>query len=458
MSSRKSITWREAVYRVLKERGSPMTLAEITREALKIKPSKAKRPEVSVRNTLNYEIWAIYLGKEGWALPAWLLKGCLFRCTPRFFELRGGYLLTTIRMAPFFINYPSRPPLRFMDEKGKPVPTPLLNLGGYEAIALSHWYRDTGFELGDSIIVEVVDAEEGRYRLIREAQKDKKRDLVKKYNQELADAVLAFLTSPTRRYRDEFLCRVIPTVLPRMPFAKEYPPDDYLDLFAMDKRIRLLEAQMVAPADFRRPLDMLWESVQKDFFWGLNPGYIGPLEEPMPPFQRDAAINAILEMKAQEFFRLQEEAEFVPERGEFVPQEHWIELKFIDIVEMELEKGLLVFRFQFDSALGFYISADEVAITEPEKMAERTLSLIRSRYRTLVRVNLLQNPSPLEMLEVELGPEDALKRLTGFFANFVEALEAFKRGTLSEREIRELSEEVLDFEEEEEEGWWELEE
>jgi len=143
----------------------------------------------------------------------------------------------------------------------------------------------------------------------------------------------------------------------------------------------------------------------------------------------------------------------------FDPSEHWMDLLRLDIVEADLAEGNLVFRFNFASALGNFTSADEVAITTEEEMAEKTLSLIRQRYLTIVRALLRQNPSMAEIKVIELTPEDAVEDMMDFFAEIVDAKEDFAQGTLSDWEMARLQEAELDFvglwdEGEEEEWWW----
>lgn len=456
MSGRQQPVLREIVYDVLKQVGQPMPLAEITQEVLRVRPSKAKRPEVSVRNVLTREIYAVNLGDEGWALPSFLLDGCLLRCTPRRWEVEGGFLFTGTRLSPFFPLYPQRPRWHLMDERGQLVHAPRIMINYEDAMVLTDWFEAWAFKTGDSIIVRALDVDEGRYQLIHEPAGEKKQGLVAEYNRMLADAVCQVLEAKARWHDVLWLSEVIPPTLPRLPFAKEYPPDDYLDLFAYDPRIRLLEGWKVALADYRRPLDILWEDrVDEDTeFLVLNPGFIGPVEEEFSPLAR--STEALLSLLSERMLDMElEEGEEFSET--FDPAEHWIDLLSLDIVEVNWADGNLVFRFNFASALGDFVSADEVAITTEDEMAETALSLIRQRYRTIVRAQLQQNPSVAEVEAIKLAPEDAIEDIIDYFADLVDAEEDFAEGTLSEWEMARLQETELDFADfwdEDEEEWW----
>ena len=150
-------------------------------------------------------------------------------------------------------------------------------------LGVEKWFESSGFKLGDSILVKVLDAEEGRYDFQREPKVKRNEELIKQYNREFADFAYKFLAGD---YNVSF-GDIILSALVSKPYLAKYPPDPYYDIISKDGRFHInfvllgLVSLSNSPLETERYLssEMEMETWQKTEFLNAifqekNPSYI----------------------------------------------------------------------------------------------------------------------------------------------------------------------------------------
>lgn len=237
------MTYREAALSTLKSRGQPMSLEELAQKVLEIKPSKSKNPMAMVQQALREpEFLRFPDGK--WGLETWVLNGLVFRIVPTEEELELGELIISHDLICFFTHLlrgqkrADDGPCVFLEGWDEPLAIAPTGYGLLNAriLGVDKWFRHSGFESGDSILVKVRDAEEGRFTFQREPKGERREDLIRQLNQEFADLAYKFMGGSN--YLSSF-GNIIPLVLAAKSRLAQYPPDPYYDILLRDRRFHI---------------------------------------------------------------------------------------------------------------------------------------------------------------------------------------------------------------------------
>jgi hypothetical protein len=247
---------------------------EVFERVLARRPSQAKDPFASIRNKLRYDgvdVGWVRLGGGELIPRKAALQGLRFRVIPTDEEFAGD-MLSRVWLIPFASLRQPAPQLE--DADGRPIQSRGAHLpsgeGGFsffssEAQALGDWFRRTGFEPGDSILITITHTDPLTLRLEREPAATFRAEDVIAQEQELVEAVAAQLT----RNRSNMLFpddAVLPTYA-RAPWRTSYPGRPWQHLVAADRRMRLVDGMYLADSSFRRPLDILFGDQQQEQRW-----------------------------------------------------------------------------------------------------------------------------------------------------------------------------------------------
>jgi hypothetical protein len=247
---------------------------EVFDRVLARRPSQAKDPYSSIRNKLRYDAietgWVRLGGGE--LIPRRVaLQGLRFRVIPSEEEFAGD-LLSRVWLIPFVSLRLPEP--RIEDADGRPIqsrkttmPSPESSFSFFSSAAqtLGDWFKRTGFEPGDSMLVTISQAEPLTLRLEREPAAAFHAELVAAQERELIEALVAQVT----RNRSNMLFpddAVLP-VYARASWRAGYPGRPWQQLVATERRLRLVDGMYLADSSFRRPLDMLFGDEQQEQLW-----------------------------------------------------------------------------------------------------------------------------------------------------------------------------------------------
>jgi hypothetical protein len=251
-----------------------VTEREVFDRVLARRPSQAKDPYASIRNKLRYDAietgWVRLGGGE--LIPRRIaLQGLRFRVIPSEEEFAGD-MLARAWLIPFASL--RQPAPRLEDADGRPIQTSTTNAPGSEgsfsffsteAQTLGNWFKRTGFDPGDSILVTITSAEPLTMRLEREPAAEFRAADVAAQDRALVEAIAAQVA----RNRSNMLFpedAVLPAYA-RAPWRLSYPGQPWQQLVAADRRLRLVDGMYLADSSFRRPLDMLFGDQQQAQRW-----------------------------------------------------------------------------------------------------------------------------------------------------------------------------------------------
>jgi hypothetical protein len=408
----------QAIYQVLSRQEEPLELAQITEEVSKFVPLAAARPRQSVRNALTWRLSTVRYEDGRWRLVEQALQGYTARCTPHPPEIQAGVLFPAVRLSPFVPRFPDGGRrLTVTDRESAFTAAAPAEPGLHSPINLAPWYRQKRFRAGDSIIFKAMDLARGEFQMTYEPQEKKQAELVRQLNETFADiAHQAF----TDMHQDQvFVESLVPRVLVEMPQIMFYPPDDYRDIFAHDRRFRLLETGALSGADFRRPSDYLFYFPKrgKGSFYALNPGYLVPLELD----EEEKAMAQALTV-------------------------HWIRLQAVEARSVDLEKKQVTVNATVDSSLGVFSSNVDLPLTYPLRMMRHLFAVLRRRFAGLLTAKIMTTPSAREIQRASIRDQEAVvPMLNAYLARFVTAGKLMAKGTLTEDEIEELKESRVTF-------------
>ncbi|MEP7188374.1 MAG: hypothetical protein ABI901_04185, partial [Roseiflexaceae bacterium] len=278
---------------------------EVFERVLARRPSQAKDPYASIRNKLRYDAietgWVRLGGGELLARQA-ALQGLRFRVIPSDEEFAGD-MISRVWLIPFASLRQPAPQLE--DADGRPIQTKSAHLpsseGGFtffssEAQTLGDWFRRTGFEPGDSVLITITHTAPLTLQLEREPAAAFRADQVAAQEQALIDA----LASQVARNRSNMLFpddAVLPAYA-RAPWRASYPGRPWQQLVAADHRMRLVDGMYLADSSFRRPLDMLFgDQQQQEQRWQEQDrellAQINAFQAELLVSRRDAAMRGI---------------------------------------------------------------------------------------------------------------------------------------------------------------------
>ncbi len=279
---------------------------EVFDQVLARRPSAAKDPYARIREQIRFASsrvgWVALGGGQVMPLRSALL-GLRFRITPTSDEIDHALLLRdTLR--PFVDFQLKIGELRIEDAQGQPLPIRDTSLHASDGIfgpVMSHatdlgvWYQRVGFAPGDSILATVTGYQPLTLRLDHEPAALFDPAAVAEQDRELLEGIVARVT---RNSRSSFMPEdaVLPIVA-RAAWRTGYPGTAWQQLVMQDRRLRLLEAGMIADSSFRRPLDLLMSDERDAEFWEENDSAIlsaiSTLQESLRDSRRDAAERGI---------------------------------------------------------------------------------------------------------------------------------------------------------------------
>jgi hypothetical protein len=247
---------------------------EVFDRVLERRPSQAKDPYASIRNILRYESlesgW-VRLG-SGKLIPRRIaLQGLRFRVIPSDDEFAGD-LLARSWLMPFVSLRIQK--LQLQDATGRPISTKSTSLPDTgnrfiffsgEGLSLDRWFKQTGFEPGDSIIVTIVQADPLTLRLEREPAAEFRSADVIAQEQELVDEIAAQVAR--NRSNMHFSEDIVLPIYARSAWRTGYPGRPWQRLVEADRRLRLLDGLYISDRSFRRPLDLIVGDKQQEQDW-----------------------------------------------------------------------------------------------------------------------------------------------------------------------------------------------
>jgi len=278
---------------------------EVFERVLARRPSQAKDPYASIRNKLRYDAietgWVRLGGGELIPRQA-ALQGLRFRVIPSDEEFAGD-MISRVWLIPFASL--RQPAAQLEDADGRQIQSKSAHLpsneGSFiffssEAQTLGDWYKRTGFEPGDSVLITITRTAPLTLRLEREPAAAFRADEVAAQEQALIDA----LSSQVARNRSTMLFpddAVLPAYA-RAPWRASYPGRPWQQLVAADQRMRLVDGMYLADSSFRRPLDMLFgDQRQQEQRWQEQDrellAQINAFQAELLVSRRDAAMRGI---------------------------------------------------------------------------------------------------------------------------------------------------------------------
>jgi hypothetical protein len=114
----------------------------------------------------------------------------------------------------------------------------------------------TTCQSGDSLLLTVLDVEKGQFRLEFEPSALRRQAEIGAQNKAFSDLVWLMLQETVK---EQLITPfAIPTAFARLPSAREYPGDHWLQILTADPRMRVTD-WMIVTADHRFPFDLIFE-------------------------------------------------------------------------------------------------------------------------------------------------------------------------------------------------------
>ena len=241
---------------IMADAAGPMPLSDLVQQILARKPSRAKDPVKAVmahlRDPYGRDKTFVFVDRET-VLPLRLaLEGARFRITlDRQMASQGA-----LPLHPYFVPFlrgvqvaaPPEVMPTFETEQGRQIPVSLKTLhaepegafgeltgGRTEAIEFKAWLSSVSARRGDSLLLTVLDWEQGRFQLAFEPERRRRKPEIARQNQALADRLCDLIESTiNKRLWAE---RGLQTVYARLPSARDYPGDHWTHVVDKDKRL-----------------------------------------------------------------------------------------------------------------------------------------------------------------------------------------------------------------------------
>jgi hypothetical protein len=210
-------TQREAVAAVAEELDAQISFEAFVQRVLELWPSKAKNPQVPIRETIRYEL----LGKkllfqdEGTLIPIQEgMQGVRYRVPLTPLEIRRGRFFIDPAFQ-FYVNENIPPDdYKLVDVEGQEIAKRVKRKRGIRETSfksfpeeevyfdIAAWYRAQNTNRKDSVIVTILDWETAHYRFELEKQSERKqhRAEIKRQNQALADYLFNMLENEKNEY------------------------------------------------------------------------------------------------------------------------------------------------------------------------------------------------------------------------------------------------------------------
>jgi hypothetical protein len=245
---------------------SERTLCE---RVLEQRPSQAKDPFASIRDKLRWEgshVGWVRIG-AGEVIPLRVVReGLTFRVQPADDEYHNDQLIR-YRLLPFVHSYDVD--IRLEDASGNPIqvkaekPRDPNFIPAANMLKLGGWFRRSGFQQGDSILITIRSHAPLILRLEHEPAAAFRADDVLRQEQEIVES----LAKAIGRSRSNLTSaeELIMPIYARADWRTGYPGRPWQQLVQNDSRLRLVDELFIASSNFRRPIDTLrneheWQS------------------------------------------------------------------------------------------------------------------------------------------------------------------------------------------------------
>ena len=265
------ITKDKAIEKVLAQLNGPISIAEFSDRVLALWPSKAKRPQNTIRQSLNWDFAGkqiVFLDQETIIPIGQAMPGVNFRVVLSEEEVEQGVLYAVLAFMSLRPYQSSLEDLTLLDAMGNIIPAQLTTVEEtstsifgertYEvtALDLSEWYRKRGIKAEDSLIITILDWDTQQYRLAHEPAKETERREaeIEAKNRELIDILYDMLEAA--KYEEIYTQTVIPTAYACLADPHGYPGDHWLTAVADDDRMTW-EGLQITYADKRSALEDL---------------------------------------------------------------------------------------------------------------------------------------------------------------------------------------------------------
>ena len=228
------------------------------------RPSTAKNPDATIRTQLRYDAprlgW-VFLGAGELAPLRTVLIGLRFRLVPNAEELAsGGIIRSTMR--PFIPVAPAD--IEFEDAAGQTVAARQFSLrvgdGPFgplvaPAYDLADWFASNAFGPGDSVLITIRQFVPLTLQIAHEQANAFRADGVANQERELVDGLVA--AAAKVQHGPIFSEISVLPIYARAAWRTGYPGRPWQMLVGRDRRLRLLDDEMIADARYRSPLDII---------------------------------------------------------------------------------------------------------------------------------------------------------------------------------------------------------
>ncbi len=255
-SKAKQPTLDSVVEAIMAKVDGPISLSDLVQQVLAHKPSRAKDPAKAVmthlRDPYGRNKAFVFVDRETVLPLRMAMEGVRFRITLDRQMVNQG----SIALHPYFVPFlrgvrvavPPEIMPTFETELGREIPASLTELrskpqgvfgeltgGKTQAVEFKAWLSSVDARRGDSLLLTVVDWEQGRFQLAFEPERRRRKAEVARQNQDLADQLCDLLKSTiNKRLWAE---RGLEMAYARLPSARDYPGDHWTQVVDKDKRL-----------------------------------------------------------------------------------------------------------------------------------------------------------------------------------------------------------------------------
>lgn len=260
-------TNKQLIRTALEKEGNSLTLEQLI--------SLTGIPKQKIQQTLTpYENKIVRIGPKTYDLAERVYPGKTFRWTPSEFEF-SKKVLCAEEDAHLFLaaagNYWAV--ITLVDKEGGNIyQIKRIKRSGRMPVSyylgLTAWFKKTGFELGDDILLTCQSLADLRFLVRKERKQDRNEQLIAERNRELADLVYdIILHSWTHSEQDLFLFRKYVYVY---PFNREVAPDSLRHALDNDSRFLISGRDEVLGISGNSLNDYLQVSLRKYYFQNNN--------------------------------------------------------------------------------------------------------------------------------------------------------------------------------------------
>ena len=246
MAAKDRPTTPDLIYEVLRSAPQPLTVDEILAEVNRRQPITTRDPKATIRSALQGGRQLVNTGDGRYGYLPRLVNGCVIRLDLTEDEPAQHPLICSdelqLALWPAFFEVQKRRNLRPVAMRlpgGDEIILPLTFLGpGLWGSELPPALRDYLLQhraaVGDSLLIQVLDAEEGHAAAWLESRAERDEPEVHRRNQEVADAVARLLRRNAQR--ETMIWELIPLLLAQGVYRIGTAPDPLIAVLASDPR------------------------------------------------------------------------------------------------------------------------------------------------------------------------------------------------------------------------------